>query len=236
VRKADIRYLKRELTFKELSSRYMEARYALRPLVYDAAGVCEAWNKSTTNGYQRQTFRGYASDVYEVSDTFTSKSWWQATRTVKRTGTITVHARAGVLTDVEVSKLAVWGADAIIDAGWELLPFSFIVDWFWNVGKTVSSWMPRMGVRKLTSWVTVKSVATMINELESVSNLPNVPAWDADSAFYWSGVKTRLETRVTRTPNPSREIMPHLNVRLDNLKLLDLTLIFKQTFGKGFLK
>jgi hypothetical protein len=45
VRKLDARALKGEFTKKELADRYMEMRYAVRPMIYEAKGIYEAVQK-----------------------------------------------------------------------------------------------------------------------------------------------------------------------------------------------
>lgn len=225
-RRADLRYLKKQMSFKELSDRYMELRYALRPLAYDAVGTVNAWNTSTDEAEKRMTFRGYKTHSYEESDTIPYTSW-NATGTIRRTGTIETVIRAGVLTDVKISGLSVWGLDKFFETGLELIPFSFILGWFVNIGDTLASWTPKAGIRKLASWVTIESLATMTNTLVDIKNLPNSSFNEAND-FSWSGSYTRTERWKTREVDPVRAVLPTVTVKLDVLKLIDLTLILRQ--------
>lgn len=222
LRKADTRYLKREITWERLADRYMEARYAIRPLFYDAVGVQKAW-ETQVNIKRRQTFRGYASDVFEISDTI-PYAGWNSYGTIERIGRCETKVRAGVLTDVEVSNMSVWGLGSVIDGAWELVPFSFIVDWFLNVGKTIAAWTPEMGVTKLSSWVVIETTALSRNRLVSIANYPS-SSCNEDNSYYWSGEKSQVEVWKTRIPDPSRASWPSMNIRLDTLKLIDLALI-----------
>jgi hypothetical protein len=41
-------------------------------------------------------------------------------------------------------------------AAWELIPFSFVADWFVNIGPYVRAITPKVGVHSLGSWTTTK--------------------------------------------------------------------------------
>jgi hypothetical protein len=62
VKKKDLKYLKGQISAGELTDRYMEARYAIRPLVYDAHQVLAALNKKVQ--IQRYTARGRAEKIF----------------------------------------------------------------------------------------------------------------------------------------------------------------------------
>lgn len=224
----DKRYLKKQtaLAAKELGDRYMEARYALRPLVYDAIGTYKAWNTTKSSEWTRHTARDFRVQQRDWEDTI-PYSAWNATGTIKRTCGLVSTIRAGVLCDIRVSNLSVWGMDKVVGTMWEVLPYSFIIDWFANVGKTMASWTPSLGVRKLASWVTVKTVVTMCNELVSIDNLPPSRPY-VDYHYDWSGKTYQYEIWKTRNVDPIRRMMPQVIVNLDSLKLLDLALILKK--------
>lgn len=76
VKRLDFKTLRGELKPRELSDRYMEARYALRPLVYDAAQIAGAIT-CNSKASPRQTFRGTASDskVNTTSGTISKHPW-----------------------------------------------------------------------------------------------------------------------------------------------------------------
>lgn len=62
VRRGNIRRLRREISKKELAELYMNARYNIRPLYYDAVGYLNAIEKCTQVYPPRQTFRSGISD------------------------------------------------------------------------------------------------------------------------------------------------------------------------------
>lgn len=227
VKKNDLRFLKKQFSPKEMSDRYMEARYALRPLMYDVKGVIEAWNKSTSRLAERQTVRGFTAHEWNYSDEWIGTAAYSVRR-VKRTLFLSAGVRSGVLCDVELSKLSVWGFDTVLQTALEVIPFSFIVGWFFNVAQTLASFVPNAGVRKLASWATVTTIAASENRLTHIYN-SGVPAPPLiDNSFSWSGDKSITYLRKYRIVSPERSLYPRFVVNLDSLKLLDLTKILSQ--------
>lgn len=225
IRKLNVRALKKEIKPKELANRYLEARYALRPMYYDAKGVMAAWYQAAVP--TRQTYRGYATDSVTsiANDQVLYQSQYSkivGTKTVSRT----VEVRSGVLAKVEdVSRAMAWGLDQPFEAIWELIPYSFIVDWFFNVGKTIASWTPNVGLKELASWCVVNDTT-----LQSITGT-GIPLYPNTNILYreleFSGYRSRSVSSKTRIVSPTRSFVPSFTVRLDALKLLDLVLIAK---------
>lgn len=225
VKRLDVKYLRKEISFKQLTDRYMEARYALRPLMYDAAGATKAWQTAIPHLIERHTARGFTAKEFDFTDTVTMDFPDLTRRVIRRDLHCSVGCRAGVLCDVELSKLSVWGVDTVFETALELIPFSFIVGWFFNIADTLSSFTPKAGVRKLASWVTVTTVSSATNTLVDISNTWSTPT--IDNTIIWGGAKNVTHLRKRRIIDPSRAYLPHFNVNLDMLKLLDLAKIFK---------
>jgi hypothetical protein len=151
----------------------MEFRYALRPLVYDAKQVVAALSGDELPDVGRQTFRGYKEDFGSTVENGVLLYSDAGTRVYGRQEASTVfQVRAGVLTTIEaISKLNVWGLDSIAESAWELMPYSFILDWFFDIGETLASWTPEMGVKKLASWVVTEVTTTQMVRVTSAENI-----------------------------------------------------------------
>lgn len=224
VRKLDIRALRKELSRKELADRYMELRYAIRPLIYDARGIAKALERESE--HIRRTAVGYASGSASHTDqvlrsfAYYANAWWT------RNAQYSVSARAGVLCSVNVDAVNIWGVDQAVETLWELTPFSFIVDWFVNVGDTIAAWTPNAGVSQQASWVTVKENFTASN---TTTTLVAVPWSYTEISQSYSGCTTTHTQKVTRrVVNPPLSILPSFNMRLDGYKLTDLGIILKR--------
>lgn len=225
LRKLDMRRLKKEISRRELEDRYMEARYALRPLMYDVNGLVEGLQAQPDS--TRRTFRGFASDTISGSSVLdTAQTQFHSIKmVVDNKWSYTVSARAGVLCDVQTSNITIWGLDKIPETIWELTPFSFIIDWFVNVGDTIGALTPNAGVKQRASWVTVKEEYSDCNSYHSpyLTGTWNVDYMSAPSfAHSWhSIVKDRLV-------EPTVSVFPTMSVSLDCYKLADLAIILKR--------
>lgn len=227
IKKLDAKFLAKQISPDELANRYMEARYALRPLMYDAEGVLKAWQTTIPNLSRRSTARGFTAKEWDFEETVTFLDTASSTnRTVKRTLHCSATFRAGVLCDVDVSHLNVWGMDTVFETALELIPFSFIANWFFNIADTLASWTPKAGVRELASWVTATTVAVSTNELIGITNAGYTGL--IHPSMSWGGKYTESVVRKQRFVNPTRRMLPHWNVSIDTLKLIDLTKIISQ--------
>lgn len=226
IRKHDMRFLLSQISPKELADRYMEYRYGIRPLIYDVSDILSAYNH-TGLPFDRYSFRGKASAFAEsgpVEFNYYSNSEfvYKAYSQVKRE----VTARAGCITQLHsLSKANVWGLDQPIETLWERLPYSFVVDWFFNVGKTISSFTPEAGCEILASFVTMEDVTSWSIAGGHVTNVPNTIYTHKGTTY--APVYGKVHRIKTRTPNPSRPIVPSFQVRLDCFKLLDLAIMIR---------
>lgn len=223
--KCNLKALRKEITSKQLANRWMEARYALRPLVYDVSQTLAAFNQKEVS--KRITARSTVTSDSTQSDEVLIHSDSYSQIYAARATTLHIECRAGVMSCIEnLTKLNIWGVDQLMSSAWELVPLSFVVDWFFNVGKLVAAWEPTLGLKALASWVTVTRTATQICEVSRTPVIWNEPRqYAAGISHYCKSVKTFY--RQDRSPNPSLPLYPQFNVRLDGYKLLDLGIILK---------
>lgn len=236
VRRAELRKLAKELSFSELQEIYMNARYNLRPLAYDVAGMIAVFGDTSTPG--RQTFRastslidsGFASGTY----VWLSNSNFDLTSAVTQRAYVDVLVRAGVLTQVEtVSQAQLLGLDKLIETGWELVPFSFIIDWFLNVSDIIGAWTPNFGFKTLTSWVTTNALLTQQVTLSSpvlTEKTVSGQRLHSSNIAFSGGNALCITNTVERKPDPTRPIIPSFDINLDKWKILDLAIISKKLF------
>lgn len=230
----------KRLTAKEIANLWMEARYAIRPLFYEVNGIVAALRVHDNARPFRQTFRGSSSD--SDSDTYDyvsgdARVYANIRERVERTITV----RSGVLTAIEeASELNIWGFDQPLETVWEVIPFSFIVDWFFNVGQTIASWTPEGGVRTLASWYVVEDTTLQTVTLGDhgikdsyASSRPGYVLVDARYTIGTPFVRSKTIVSKYRIPNPSRALIPQFKLRLDARKLTDLMIIARQLFFRG---
>lgn len=219
----------------DIADRYMEVRYAIRPLVYEIKSLAQALSAPKFELNSRRTFRGYAADTDTIENTSTfswaDPSYDSKSFTGYRVSTREVSVRAGVLVTVKSSHwLDRWGFDDIIETAWELTKLSFAIDWFIGIGQKLAAWTPEFGLRPLASWIVVEDKTYQSSEITGSTRIFNQPGWTTLSAsFGYTGCKMET-TRIvrSRTPNPDLPIFPAIKVKLDLLKIADLLVILNQ--------
>jgi hypothetical protein len=120
-----------------------------------------------------------------------------------------------------LAELDYWGINLSISDVWEVIPFSFVVDWFWNVG----SWLEKFDFENLPVEVHIHDFCRSIKgqlleeieitDLQSVSL--NIPGWNIYVPSEWTltpalGKATRVTHLYHRWPGlpvPSAEQLPN---------------------------
>lgn len=219
----------------ELAQAWMEIRYGLRPLYRDAVGIGNFFQGLTKLGSKnpyRKVARGYSSGFYSEQAQnirYLNGSTWKTI--YQGTAKCSINCRAGVLVEVKPDWRGAVGLDLIAESVWELVPLSFVWDWFFNFGKFIASFTPNIGCKILASWVTVDkmlSQVTYAGKTEVIWSPPDLAAKDFSNNAFCS----RVELTKQRIVEPSRPLIPQIDVNLDTAKILDLIIILKQMVMK----
>jgi hypothetical protein len=220
-----------------MSELWLEFRYAVRPLIFDMKQAMEAWNHVLSKS-DRFTARGFNRLGPEVtSSTFDELEIWRNVYAIKsRTQTVSADFRAGVLftVDADVNELrSVWGLDRPFETIWELIPFSFMIDWFFSVGHVISSWTLNPGLNPLTSFLTETITVETKDTMSGV--YLGQPVYDnstfTDLSLLSSGSDVTKVITKRRIPSPVRSILPTFQLNLDTAKLIDLASIGRNIFS-----
>jgi hypothetical protein len=216
-----------------LLEQYLELRYAFRPMYYEARQAVEAFDSSLSDRY---TSRGFtrtsvsASSPYEsvwAGDAGSPGQLWTATLNSK----IEFSVRAGVLSQIDpsFSKGIIWGINDPFQSFWQATKLSFMIDWVLNVGDTIGSISPKVGVSELASWIVSAEVRT--DEVTNWVISPYNPQ-PGTVVVGGGGVARRTTTTITRTPSPTFSLIPEFNLRVNLLKLVDAYAILRQVWLK----
>lgn len=214
------------------ASTWLEYRYGLRPFYYEVLGLIESLNSVGNKPRVR-----YSAFVHDEGTTERSMSigadhpydLWAID--VKNVRTRKVEVRAGVLCEAKVSPITLpdsLGVDDALLGAWDLVPYSFVVDWFCNVASILAAWSPTGSLTPLTSWAVVREYDS--SEWKPIELRvrdeylpPNYGGYNISSTCTCvGGTNSKLSKRTTRTVRPERPVIPSLNIRLDVAKSLDL--------------
>lgn len=220
------------MNVKEFSKRYLEYRYAINPLV------------SEMDQYFRMVFVGKSyplRQTYRVHDEQTCSNIGQpficfnmpvGTATAIEEASIKYVVRAGVLCDIDLEKLDRWGTKNLAQAALDLVPLSFIADWFFNISQTLAAHVPNAGTRQLASWYSISKKERRVKQVIATTTPSTVVS---GGVTYQNVVNSwdscRIEENVhtyRRVADPDLRTFPQLKINLDGWKLLDLGLIIKQ--------
>lgn len=184
--------------YQFISNQWLQYRYGILPVCADAEAALEALNTLEAKPGVRKTARGYQQYGGDVSNTSYSTIWYgtlDATRVEKTTRYLS--CRAGIL--YELDSRNVWGRSwsDVPGAVWEAVPFSFVVDWWANVGDYLRAITPKVGVKELSSWtVLIDQLTTTLQCTATRSSVS--PEWVYESIP--SSTQVVTTTRKTRIP------------------------------------
>lgn len=214
---------------------WLEYRYAVRPLIADLQNAIKALDKAIST--ERLTARGReyhvggSEQVISVPPTPNSNSIGV---TAKITSKETIKARAGCLyiVDAQLSSfLDVLGLDQPVEALYELIPFSFILDWVFSIGDLLESWFKSSGLNVLQSWVTLQVETTRTCKVLSAKLYPESSVYKWPNQNFELGSSTSSVQWKWRQPNPQLPMIPRFDLKLDLAKIIDLGAILRSSIG-----
>lgn len=205
----------RKRTWKKLVNEWLEGRYGWRTLIFDIFNINEcitSWNNKKTRLSERSgtRYRDIAQTAWNSETTYFTRL-----HTMNRV--VEVGLTGTVVADIEVPKIQF----NPLQTAWELIPLSFVLDWFWSVGKSIQA------ISFLAHQAKYSASAGLYVRIEKSYDI-NISATKTGyiSGNCWSRGSSFGELRV-RTPC-NVPLTPHLTLRLNAFKVLDLVAIATQ--------
>lgn len=161
------------------SKRWLELRYGWGPLYYDTVGAAEALAASE-NFVPRQTAR--AGLERSSRQEWTEGPYSPLSRSNQgaynfrftQVDNWTIRGYCLYDADPIQQRLGNSGLFNVLSTGWELIPFSFVVDWFVQIGDYIAAWEPKFGVRYLATGYTIEQKTTLHRVVSAYTNPPDV--------------------------------------------------------------
>lgn len=241
IKRKDVKRLKELVQSAKKQDSYLNAwleyRYAIRPLVSDIIAALKALNSSLEKG-QRFTARGAYLKTTGPTKTAVKRAYTNPALAANflgyyadETKQTTLLCRAGVLVEIDHSinaGMALWGLDSPLEAIWELITLSFVVDWIINIGDVLSALIMNPGLTPKASWITM-TYKTVI-DIRVTGNWHDNPGCSQNIVAQFHSAQGSAYEELflsRRIPTTKRFLLPHLNVRISPDKILDIYAIAK---------
>jgi len=216
---------------------WMECRYAIRPLMFEAQQIAEVMNRETKP--MRKTARGYheVTNIDEQtvvgSPTYTGSPSIFPIDVVTKTTRKSTY-RAGVLYEIGLASgtdewIAILGVDKPLESIYELTKLSFAVDWIFNLGDVLASWTPNRHLTPQTSWIVEEHNLVTVTSMANYAPIATPTVWFnlLQTVYPWTRTEHRL---LVRTPCPPIPVFPHVKINLDAAKVVDLVVIARNIY------
>jgi len=191
------RGLIREDTHRAFANNYLEFHFGWSPLLSDIGNALDI----LTQGIPNYLVRGKAS--LTSSSTFIVGSGPVNKQRHTMTSGWSIRARVEV-TDPNTRLASQMGFVNPLTVAWELVPFSFVVDWFVNVGDVLASYSDFLGFKFLESSVTSFNKDRVSTFYESIDY--GLPTGIIRKAGSYEGVDVKRQ--VGPIPGPSLTVRP----------------------------
>lgn len=214
---------------KDISSAWLEHSFGWTPLLHDIEDGMKAWNR--LHDLERvMPFSGYGIETTDRGVTYTSNSGLLtytiirhvrqdiSTRIVKYRGFVKATAKMGPRAQLELFGFT---PSEFLPTAWELLPWSFLIDYFANIGDIISAgvtdtsgiaWVNRTDIAiydiKVNSALDVDKIKTILSnddvvftdcrpslvrwQRRTVARGPNFPLTPPSLTFSLPGSKGQL--------------------------------------------
>lgn len=209
--------LKLPNNWKQIANDWLEWRYGWRQILFDIRNIEEL-----IDNFNNKRTR-YSEHVgYQYTDTTTNSSdydWGMLVSNTLLTNKITVSCRGSVVADIDIPKLSL---NPFVTA-WEVIPLSFVVDWFVTVGRTISA----LSFLVFNSNYTASCGSKVTSDYTYEISLKNVDAGVSSATV--SLVGHSVNTLEVRLPS-SVPYFPRFTMNLNTFKILDLLGLMIQRF------
>lgn len=215
--KNDVLGFKKALAlFRPLANDWLNARYGWRTMFYDINNIVDAFTgfdekrtryserKGTTSTSTNSTLEPGPSSSYASTELSTIE-------------TITTGVSGHVIADIDIPRFRV----NPFQTAWELIPLSFVVDWFVSVGNSISAASFLLNASNYTSSIGVKSSVKRETYQYVVSLGPDT------EQCTWESTGSCVDELVVRTPRHV-PIKPQLTFKVNAAKVTDLVSLILQ--------
>lgn len=182
---------------QRMANAYLVGRYGVLPLLSDLESAGKLLNRRFSPRFTARgtaTVQGQASSVKTVAD-------WHGYWTIDVQTTRTYTARYGILyeTDAYSRKLAQLGLTRPLSSAWQVMPWSFVGDWFFEFGKYLDAIQPAGLTKTLAAWG--GGLDTVVNTW-TVRGITHTSTWPSNEVWTGSWNGAAIKTTITKRRDP----------------------------------
>lgn len=159
---------------KRLANHWLELQYGWKPLLQDAYGVAELLAHHTQERYVTSVV-GHGREVLP----YYKAEVWPDPEVIEHRET---RCKVGLTYDLDSEAKAALASTGISNPAllaWELLPYSFVVDWFVPVGNYLEALNAFSGFRFIDGWISKRTRVTV-----NFTYSANSGVYPANGTFY----------------------------------------------------
>jgi len=194
--------LARGLSRKRVLDMWLEGRYGWRTLAYDVRDIHHAMTEMEQRRdiyTERKGFKRPISDssyVVHTDDNFTYH--------VHSSLTAEQSVRGSIAAKFDAARIRT----NVIETAWELVPFSFVLDWVYDVGTAIRAASLGIMAEKYYAAVGFKQTYTFHQYVQFISNSANRTAGRASGSRTWTGeVTSRIPTTLSYKPQVTNRLL-----------------------------
>lgn len=212
---------------------WLAYRYGLKPFIKDVTGIIEGLSKKVGN--RRKTSRANGSlQRSTVESSGTTRSPVSLTFNIQKVDSVEVRAMSIDEYAADLISNIGFTGKGLLTLPWELIPYSFVADWFVNVGDFIGALAPAPGYKQLGSCVTVRRSIYNLYSAGSTSIVPasgyRTPPIRGVTGSCYSSLVTK-----TRSGIGAPGIVLKHDFKLDDaVRLLDALALLKQILERFF--
>lgn len=172
-----------------VASGWLELQYGWKPLLSDIYGACEHAANSANNVIINKASAS-AKQTIDLSSTVKVTSNGVTTWTTTK-GQIDITARYGVTYTTSIPAFRTAAQLGLLNpysVAWELLPYSFVIDWFIPIGEYINSWDADFGLHFQDGYFVIGQNC-QFNRVESKLGKSygqyNTARWESSSERIW---------------------------------------------------
>jgi hypothetical protein len=194
--------------WKGMSSDWLSGRYGWRTLIYDLQDLNKAIRKLEASRTRYSETKGTKFST-KVFDSWEVDLGSPGTRHFQTTDSVTIGINGCVVADIEIPDYQF----NLLLTGWEKIPFSFVIDWFVSIGKSLATIVFLGDQKRYTASYGISITHERSAEMQIEHGIGRSGS-DWQNGYCWTQIQQRIPCDIP--------LLPHFRVNLSSAKILDL--------------